>query len=50
MTTKEKWQIIATDTINSKSDLIDIVCMALDLEDLEQAIDDYYDSVYEDEE
>lgn len=49
MTTAEKWLIISTDTNIPKCDLIDIVCMALDLEDLDQAINDFYDSVYGEE-
>lgn len=50
MTTKEKWMIISTDTSIPKCDIIDIVCMGLDLEDIEQAINDFYNDNYEKEE
>lgn len=41
MTTKEKFMKIANDDNTSREDLIDIIAIALDLDDLEQAIEDY---------
>lgn len=50
MTTKEKFFIIATDETNTKTDIVDLVCMALDCDDLEQSINDFYSDNYKGEE
>ena len=48
MTTIEKLRIITHDNNTNISDLIDILEMAVDLEDVVIAIDDFYEANYED--